>query len=42
DHVFEEAQKTLELARVQEIFEDEIKATGKEFDDMQDKLVEDA
>nr|GEV59713.1 hypothetical protein [Tanacetum cinerariifolium] len=42
DHVFEVAQKTLELARVQEIFEAEIKATCKEFDGPRDKLVEDA
>nr|GEW17434.1 hypothetical protein [Tanacetum cinerariifolium] len=42
DHVFEEAQKTLELARVQEIFEAEIKGTCKEFDSLRDKLVEDA
>nr|GEW07545.1 hypothetical protein [Tanacetum cinerariifolium] len=38
--VFKEAQKTLELARVQEIFEAEIKATCKEFG-LRDKLVED-
>ncbi|GKC30314.1 hypothetical protein Tco_1037608 [Tanacetum coccineum] len=42
DHVFEKAQKTLELAQAHKIFEAEIKAMCKEFDGMRDKLVEDA